>query len=115
MTFLYLLLVKHIIVDLALQTHLGKRNKFDYFGNGHVHYLQHGAATFAVALCFLDVQTALLVSVFDYVAHWHIDWGKHHLNDLLKIAPRSLSWWWTNTLDQILHFTTYYVIVVSVL
>jgi len=115
MTFLYLLVVKHVIVDLALQTYLHKQNKFSYFGSGHVHYLEHGVATFFVALFFLDWQTALVIGLFDYVAHWHIDWGKHRINHWFDIEPRSHIWWWLNTLDQILHFTTYYAIVISVL
>ena len=104
------LLIKHAIVDLGIQSHLRNIDKFTYLGNGHVHYLQHALGTAFVAIFFLEPSSCLAITIIDYLAHWHIDWAKHRFNTLVRVVPRTAAWWWTNVVDQILHFTTYYVI-----
>ena len=112
MDFLLLLLFKHAVVDLALQTHLVDINKSKYLGNGHIHYFQHGMGTIIIAGLFLKgIELALLCAITDYFIHWQIDYSKHKVNNYLKIAPRSIAWWWTNVIDQCLHFITYYFLV----
>lgn len=110
MIFLYALLIKHVIVDLGLQSYLINQKKFPYFGSGHLHYAQHGVATAFVCLWFIP-EIAIFVGILDYLIHWHIDFGKHRFNNFFKITARSKAWWWTNVVDQILHFTTYLVFV----
>ena len=111
MEFFTVLMIKHFIVDLGLQQYLGPREKHVWLGNGHTHYMHHGIATILVALWFAP-EIALLIGILDYVIHWHIDWGKHHLNRFLKCEVRSQIWWWTNVLDQCLHVITYYALAV---
>lgn len=107
MIYLYALIVKHVIVDLGLQSYLTGQTKYPYFSNGHVHYVQHGVTTAGVSVFFLPFELALLVGVFDYLIHWHIDFGKHRFNTYFGIVARTNAWWWTNVVDQILHFSTY--------
>jgi len=112
----FLLIVKHTIVDLGIQSWLlwGKAHeKGDYLG-GHQHYLHHAIGTFLVLLCFLDLHTTCVLSVIDYLAHWHIDFSKHNLNRYLNVTRKDLKWWWITVLDQLLHFTTYYLIMIYV-
>ena len=110
MEFFTVLMIKHFIVDLGMQQYLGPRAKHKWLGDGHTHYLHHGITTMFVALWFAP-QIAVVLGLLDYVIHWHIDWGKHHLNRFLKCEARSVTWWWTNVLDQCLHVLTYYLLV----
>ena len=106
MIYLYALLVKHVIVDLGLQSYLQNQNKYPYIGSGHMHYIQHGVATGLVSLFFIP-ELAIFVGMLDYLLHWHIDFSKHRFNAFFKIQSRTKVWWWINVVDQILHFTTY--------
>lgn len=108
MDFFLLLLLKHAIVDLGIQSQLKDIKKDKYFGNGHIHYIQHGIGTLIVGALFLQIVPAILCAVLDYVIHWHIDYGKHKINKIFKIESRTTAWWWTNVTDQCLHFITYY-------
>ena len=108
-----LLLVKHVIADLGLQSQFCPNlDKSYYFGNGHKHYLHHAACTFIATVLFLPLEVVIVITLIDYIAHWNIDFGKHQLNKFLGIVPRTNPWWWTNALDQALHFATYYAMTV---
>jgi len=109
--FLLALLVKHAVADLALQNQLKGINKLAYFGNGHKHYAQHGITAFLTCVLFVNPLVALGLALIDYVAHWHIDYAKHHVCRILKIERNSMKWWWLTSLDQILHYSTYFLIV----
>ena len=111
MDFLFVLIIKHMIIDLGMQQYLGPRDKHIWLGNGHRHYAEHALGTAVVASVFLNPVHALVCAAMDYVVHWHIDWAKHHCNRYFKIEVRDERWWWTNVLDQCAHFTTYYVLV----
>jgi hypothetical protein len=112
MEFLLLLLIKHAIIDLGVQSQLHGINKSNYFGNAHEHYLHHGISTLVIAGLCLPAVPAILCAIIDYFIHWQIDYAKHKVNNYLKIAPRSIAWWWTNVIDQCLHFLTYYFLVI---
>lgn len=107
-----MLLIKHAIVDMGIQSQLQSIDKSCYLGNGHIHYMHHGISTLVVAGLFIPAIPALLCALLDYFIHWQIDYSKHKVNNYFKINPRSIAWWWTNVIDQILHFVTYYVLVI---
>jgi len=111
MEFFLVLMIKHFIVDLGVQQYIGPSNKHKWLGDGHTHYFHHGLSTMFIALWFVP-EIAVVIGLLDYVIHWHIDWGKHHLNRLISCKPQSEAWWWTNVLDQCLHVLTYYALVV---
>lgn len=112
MDFLLLLLIKHAVIDLGVQSQLQNIDKSGYFGNGHIHYMHHGIGTLIVAGLFLPVVPAILCAFLDYFIHWQIDYGKHKINSVFNIVPRSTGWWWTNVIDQCFHFITYYFLVI---
>ena len=111
MDFLILLLIKHAIVDLGVQSQLTNIDKSRYFGNGHEHYMHHGLGTLIVAGLFLPAVPVILCAFIDYFIHWQIDYCKHTANNLLNVQARSTMWWYTNVIDQSLHFITYYLLV----
>ena len=107
-----LLMIKHFIVDLGLQQYIGPSDKHRYFSSmAHYHYAQHGLATLLVCLVVvLPVEIAILIGVVDYIIHWHVDYGKHQLNARFGIKSQTQRWWWSNVLDQSLHYATYYAL-----
>ena len=111
MDFFLLLLMKHAIMDLGIQSQLDSINKSRYFGNGHIHYLHHGIGTLVIAGLCLSAIPAILCAIVDYILHWHIDYSKHKVNVFFKIEARSTAWWYINVIDQCLHYTTYYLLV----
>ena len=112
---LFLLILKHCIADLGLQAQLlwgTSHNKRFYPWGGHAHYFHHSIPTFLIAYFFVGWETALLMAVTDHVAHWHIDFTKHRVNEMLGCSRKDKIWWWTATVDQLLHFLTYYLLVI---
>lgn len=105
------LLIKHFIVDLGIQQYIGPSPKHNYF-SGHLHYFHHGVGAFIACIFVVPLQYAMLIGLIDYLAHWHVDWLKHHLNRAINAEPRSMKWWWTNVLDQIVHTLFYYYVAV---
>lgn len=112
MEFLLMLLLKHAIVDLGVQSQLTNIDKSRYLGNGHIHYMHHGVSTLVVAALFLPVIPAILCACIDYFVHWQIDYSKHKMNNFFRISPGSTAWWYINSIDQCLHFLTYYFLVI---
>jgi hypothetical protein len=109
--FFLALLFKHAIADLALQNQLTGINKLDYWGNGHKHYIHHGLLTFLTSLLFVDIYLAIVIGIVDYVAHWNIDFYKHQVCRLFKVKSKGTAWWWITSIDQILHYSTYFFLV----
>ena len=109
---LFLLVLKHPLADIYMQTTRSRVQKEQYLGNGHRHYRDHGVLTFLIMLCFTHPLFALCIAVLDYLIHWHIDWGKTSLALRLGYGRDSDQYWRLHTLDQSLHFTTYGVLTV---
>lgn len=112
MEFFLLLLFKHAIVDLGMQSQLVGINKGKYFGNGHIHYAHHGIGTFILCAIWLPVFPTIICAIIDYILHWQIDYCKHKLNNKFNLEYRSKSWWYLNVVDQCCHFVSYYWIVI---
>lgn len=109
--FFLALLLKHYIVDMGLQRHLsGVIDKGEYFGTGYIHYLQHGIGTVIVALFFISWPLAVLMGALDYFLHWQIDYVKTCFTRWMNWPFGSIGWYWASTVDQILHMTTYYIL-----
>ena len=109
---LLLLLIKHAVVDLYLQSYL-TLNKREYFG-GFIHYLQHGVATLIIACAFFSFEIAFILAVIDFVLHWHIDYNKHVVQTRWNITPDSNKqlYWFIQCVDQSLHFITYWALII---
>lgn len=111
---LFFLIVKHCICDLGLQSQLlwGKTyRKHNYFGC-HSHYLHHAIGTLIVSLFFVNPILAVQLAVVDYIAHWHIDFCKHRINNWAGCTRQDKLYWWIAVVDQLLHFLTYYLLVI---
>lgn len=109
--FLFALFVKHAFCDLYLQFKKIPLDKTKYIGECHLHYFDHGLLTFIVSYMFsIPLEQCLLLSSIDYILHWHIDFVKTIIMRIFKIDSNSLVYWLFQTVDQILHYSTYLLI-----
>jgi hypothetical protein len=109
---MFLFTIKHSIADVFLQTFHKNVRKQDYFNlKGHRHYAEHGACTLVILLFFVNPLIALLLSILDYLIHWHVDWGKTKFCSWAGIKRNTPLFWRIHTLDQMAHFSTYALIV----
>ena len=105
---LFVLMCKHAVADLAIQSFRKPSGKRQYFNKGlHLHSLDHGFLTFIVLLFWVSPLSALCYAIFDYVAHWHIDWTKANFNHKFNIKRLTPVFWRVQTFDQIAHYSTY--------
>lgn len=113
LTLLLCLLWKHAIVDIGVQRLQGNLHKYNYTSKlAQQHYGAHGIGTFIIMLFFAGPVTAILAGAFDWIAHWHIDYAKSQTNMRLNLNSTNQAYWWLLSLDQILHYTTYYLITI---
>ena len=109
---LFALVCKHALADLGMQSFRPIAQKQFYFNKGlHLHSFDHGAFTFVVLLFFLNPITAFLLALLDYICHWHIDFIKSNVVKKLGIEKTGNTFWRIQTIDQILHYSTYMLIV----
>lgn len=111
MLFLFLLFVKHYIVDFVLQTDAMVKGKGIY-GNrdGIMHSAQHAIGTLIVAMLLLPHPASwFLLALFDFIAHYHIDWIKMNWGNRDITNPR---FWNHLGLDQLAHQCCYLLMVV---
>ena len=108
---LILLFFKHFIFDFVLQT----KSMILYKGiYGHwygiKHSLYHGLATILILILF-NVQSAIMLGILEFIAHYHIDWIK------VKFGSKNIStdrFWIEFGLDQFAHSITYLIIVMYI-
>ena len=107
--------VKHFICDFLLQYPYMLAQKGSYGAIGGIaHAITHAVGTLIVLVLVLPWGlsahiAALILSIFDGVAHYHIDWAKQQLNKGLTVADR-MFWVWFGA-DQGLHYLTYIAII----
>ena len=106
-----LLAIKHTFADLFLQTFHNSINKNQYISNAHRHYAEHGVLTLVICFWFASPLLAIIVSIFDYICHWHIDFAKHRLCRYLRVERGTNKFFRIQAFDQMLHFLTYTAIV----
>jgi len=109
-TFAFLLTVKHTICDLALQRVFPADKKFYFNPAAHTHYFHHSLGSFLCGLMF-GIEFALVIGLIDYFLHWHIDHFKTLIRDHYKMVSTQDRYWVLQTVDQALHFATYYMFV----
>jgi len=99
--------IKHFIADFVMQYGYMIREKGIYGAVGGLHHAGvHASLTFIVLTPFCDTATELLLlPLFDFIVHYHIDWAKQQLNRGLTIKDHKF-WFWFG-LDQCLHYLTY--------
>lgn len=109
---LVLFQIKHFLVDYLWQTQDQLDNKGSY-GNliGISHSVFHGIGTQLCLAPFLLPSSFPIwvgLTLFDIIAHYHIDWTKMHYGSHDK---ESQSFWIHIGLDQLAHQLTYLVII----
>ena len=112
MTLFILLQVKHWYVDFVLQNQEMINNKGTY-GNpyGVFHSLQHSAFTLALLLLVVSPWLAVLLAIFDFLTHYHIDWLKSNYGNRDITNPK---FWNHLGLDQMAHQIVYGIIIAIV-
>ncbi len=125
---LFLLFIKHFIVDFPLQAFPYQYKNKGTYGHpgGLLHAGLHGLGTFIViagVFFYITDWTILLVwkdvfvvaaylALIDMFLHYHIDWAKMNLNNKLGYGPTTHEqFWWLLGLDQYLHAVTYIMLV----
>ena len=108
---LILLFLKHFIFDFVLQTESMILHKGIYgHWYGIKHSLYHGLATILILILF-NVQSAIMLGILEFIAHYHIDWIK------VKFGSKNIStdrFWIEFGLDQFAHSITYLIIVMYI-
>jgi hypothetical protein len=109
---LFLLLIKHAIADLGLQGYIQGPSKQYYLSRKLViHSLHHGIGTFLVLLYFVNVELAFVLGILDMILHWQIDFCKTRFVIAFNLNNTQRNFWWVQAVDQILHYSTYVIIV----
>ena len=107
--------IKHFICDILLQYPYMLAQKGTYGAVGGIaHAITHSFGTLIVLVLVLPWGlsahiAALVLAIFDGVAHYHIDWAKQQLTKGLNVADR-MFWVWFGA-DQGLHYLTYIAII----
>ena len=99
--------IKHFIADFLMQYEYMLREKGTYGADGGIHHAALHATFTLWILVFVvgNANLAIVLSLVDMVAHYHIDWAKQQLNKGLSTADR-MFWVWMGA-DQGLHYLTY--------
>lgn len=79
--------------------------------SAHQHYFQHGIGTAMVLVFFISWPMAIIFGIADYIAHWNIDYSKAKVKDHFGVNAPEKGYWFLSSIDQGLHYLTYYVIV----
>jgi len=114
------LVVKHFLVDFLAQTPYMYKNKgtYGHFG-GILHALMHGIISLR-ALCPLAAMLnptcgyarILACCLDEIIIHYHIDFFKVKVCKKYELTPvNSEVYWYILGLDQLLHYTTYILMV----
>tara|TARA_Y100001937_G_C7114262_1_gene329316 strand:+ start:698 stop:1063 length:366 start_codon:yes stop_codon:yes gene_type:complete len=117
--YFYLLVVKHAIADLWLQSrldhkkHYGEKNQL-LKPKLWLHSLDHAVLTCVVTLIFAGLYWAVIIAILDFVLHSIIDYSKHIYTIKYKINSSQNKFWKVQTIDQIAHFSCYLLYVIMV-
>lgn len=106
--FFYLLVVKHAIADLALQSLIVGGDKLDLKSHkGYRHALDHAALTLLVSSWFAPVPAAIMLAMLDFSLHFWIDYWKSRIVRRLNVTMDDRLFWPIQSIDQCAHFTCY--------
>jgi len=111
---LFLLQLKHFVVDFLWQPEYEWRNKGTWGHPGGInHSVKHALATFLILIFFKTHLVALNIAIFEGFAHYLIDYSKMNINSNMGWkADKNPEFWYLLGLDQFLHQICYCIIVV---
>ena len=118
--YFYLLLVKHAIADLWLQSRFNNKPKY---GEKEqllkpklwLHSLDHAVLTAIVTLIFAGLYWALIIAVLDFMLHSIIDYVKRIYTLRTNLNTNQNKFWKVQALDQIAHFSCYLLYVLMII
>ncbi len=108
-----LLQIKHMFADFYLQTPIMLKNRGQYLHLGRaLHAGEHliGSAI-VLAIIGCDWRVLILIVLAEWIAHYHIDWGKGRWSDMTGHGPADAGFWRAVGFDQMLHQLTYVVMI----
>lgn len=116
--YLFLLLIKHSVADLWLQSRFtnkygDKKNLTDL--KLWVHSLDHAALTAVITLLFAGLWWAIIIAVLDFVLHSVIDYVKRIYTLRNNITIKQHMYWKIQSVDQILHYSCYFLYALMIL
>jgi hypothetical protein len=113
---LTLLFIKHWFADFVVQYPYMVEQKGTYGAEGGIHHsLIHSVLTWLVMYALLqNTAIAVFTALFDFVAHYHIDWLKMNINRWRNLSIKDNEFWMWLGADQLAHCLTYIVIVLWV-
>jgi len=114
MLILSLLLFKHAIADLGLQGYINGTKQYYLSRKLAIHSAHHGTGTFLVLVYFVGFELAFLLGILDMFLHWQIDFCKTRVIISNNLNNTQRVFWWMQAVDQILHYSTYVLIVVLI-
>jgi hypothetical protein len=104
-------MVKHYLIDYALQMRYMFKDKHVYGAEGGLsHAGLHGLGTFGVLIAFVGLFPAAMFALLDAVIHYHVDYIKSSTNHKNPVSPATQQYWIMHGLDQAAHFFTYVLI-----
>ena len=117
--YFYLLLVKHAIADLWLQSRFNGKKRYGEKENLlkpklYLHSFDHAGLTFFVTLIFAGIYWAIIIATIDFVLHSVIDYAKRIYTLRTSLTTNSDKFWKVQALDQIAHFSCYMLYVLMV-
>jgi hypothetical protein len=104
--------VKHFICDGPLQTRDMVQAK-GHYGRplGLLHAFIHAFGTLLVLAGFgIALPQAFLLSLLDFVIHYHVDFSKESVVRKAGWTPSQAQFWWALSADQTAHQLTYLLI-----
>lgn len=110
---LALLFTKHWYVDFVNQTAEEVEWKGTFLDwRGLKHSLKHGLATGLILYFATNIGAlSIVLGIFDFLVHYHIDWAKININNRKNYTPQTKEFWVWLGLDQLAHSLTYIFIV----
>ncbi|MEP0960779.1 MAG: DUF3307 domain-containing protein [Roseobacter sp.] len=110
---LILFQVKHMFADFFLQTRIMLDGRETYIHLGRFLHAGVHAVGSGLALSFVGSSLMFVFSVmiFEWVAHFHIDWWKGRYTEDRKLTPDDAAFWRATGMDQALHQVTYVVMI----
>ena len=109
---LFMLIIKHALADLVLQSRLTSGDKSNLKSwKGYIHAGDHGLLTFSVLLFFTSFQNSIIIGMLDYVLHFLIDYIKTVLVRRFGVVQNTRTFWIVQGVDQIAHYSCYFLYV----
>lgn len=108
------LLVKHYVFDFYYQPPFQWKNKGTYGHiGGIIHAGQHAIPSFLIFIALgVSAFIALLIALFEFIAHYHIDWAKMNINKHYGWGANTHEQFWQLLgADQLAHHICYAVMI----